>query len=147
MTPNEFVFTTTSSVEELLKNKDLPKEIVDSLVVIQKEVMHMIDIFNEFSTKELPSEIVNRIKNTPLIDINGSKCFPDDISLSGHDISVWYCDPGNWEDDEENEEESVLTEDSIEVIKNFFKYISPRIKNIYIEDYHLADVKISMNIQ
>lgn len=146
MTPANFITVTTVAVEKFMKDENLPLEVVNALVNIQKEILNIANITNEKLKGELPSEIVKRISTTPLFDINGSKCLPDDISLSGHDISVWYCDPGNWMQDEDDEQE-VLTPASIAIIKRFFESLSPKIKNIHIEDYHLADVKISMNIE
>lgn len=147
MTPAQFISLSTTAVENFMKDETLPLEIVNSLVNIQKEILNIANITNERLKGELPSEILKRITTTPLIDINGMKCLPGEVSLSGHDISVWYCDPGNWIEDDEDEDEEVLTPASIAVIKSFFEKLSPRIKNIRIESYHLADVKISMNIE
>lgn len=121
-------------------------EIINELNVLLDQLNAVSE--SKKSDKLFPSEIAELIRTTPLIDINGSKCFPDDVSVSGNSISIWYCDPGEWEEDEDSDgEDEILTVDSIAVIKSFLKGISPQVDYFSIEDYHLADVKITISIK
>ncbi len=138
----------------LEKNHEIPDEAKKAILSAIKKINEAEKILAKKEANPdflTVSDIAELIKNNPLIDINGHQCPATDVAYHRDFISVVYCDPGDWDEPNEEEreycsEEVILTEDSIQTIKSFLKRLSPQIINIDLESYHLADVKFSIYV-
>lgn len=129
-----------SGLKKLIKkteNKDVEEHLIIALNEIKSAEKLLVKINEGVLTV---SDIAELIRNTPLIDINNNKCFAT-VNSEENAIEIYYEDPGDWEESEYNENEFVLTQESILVIEKFLKTLCPQIKKIEIDHYHLADVK------
>lgn len=110
--------------------------------IIREEYMFVNKFVKDVFTMDKAEEL---LKEATLIDINGQEHKVGLISVSNKSMYISLCDPGNWVDSEDIDED-ILTKESLLHIEKEIQKIIPN-STVRKGETHLADVEFIIDVE